>query len=110
LTSYDPHFAHGPNIGDGRARRKLASQQKPRKLKPFPGWLTTHGNWQKDLLCPVDAPGCAVVPATFAMREDAKMWELAEASKGDGPRLEASEHINELFGLGSQTFARSWIN
>jgi hypothetical protein len=41
-------------------------------------------------------------PEIDAYPANAKMWELAEASKGDGPPLEASEHINGLFGLSSQ--------
>jgi hypothetical protein len=36
-------------------------------------------------------------PEIDAFPANAKMWQLTEASKGDGPPLEASEHINGLF-------------
>jgi hypothetical protein len=41
-------------------------------------------------------------PEIDAYPANAKVWELLEASKGDGPPPEASEHINGLFGLSSQ--------
>jgi hypothetical protein len=41
-------------------------------------------------------------PEIDAYPGNAKAWEIEEASKTDGPGVEASEHINGLFGEGSQ--------
>jgi hypothetical protein len=40
-------------------------------------------------------------PEIDAYPENARIWEIEEASKGVGPPLEASEHIHGLFGEGS---------
>src|SRR5260221_13973786 len=40
-------------------------------------------------------------PEVDAYPENARLWEIEEAKKGDGPPLEASEHIHGLFGEGS---------
>jgi hypothetical protein len=40
-------------------------------------------------------------PEVDAYPENARIWEIEEAKKTDGPRLEASEHIHGLFGEGS---------
>jgi hypothetical protein len=40
-------------------------------------------------------------PEVDAYPENARIWEIEEAKKGDGPPLEASEHIHGLFGEGS---------
>lgn len=41
-------------------------------------------------------------PEIDAYPDNAMLWEESEGNRGDGPALEASEHINALFGLGSQ--------
>jgi hypothetical protein len=40
-------------------------------------------------------------PEVDAYPENARIWEIEEARKSDGPPLEASEHIHGLFGEGS---------
>jgi hypothetical protein len=40
-------------------------------------------------------------PEVDAYPENARIWEIEEAKKGDGPPVEASEHIHGLFGEGS---------
>lgn len=37
-------------------------------------------------------------PEVDAYPEDARIWEIEEAKRVDGPPLEASEHIHGLFG------------
>lgn len=41
-------------------------------------------------------------PEVDAYPENARIWEIEEAKRVDGPPLEASEHIHGLFGEGSQ--------
>ncbi len=41
-------------------------------------------------------------PEVDAYPENARIWEIEEAKKADGPPVEASEHIHGLFGEGSQ--------
>ena len=58
---------------------------------------------QAILLSWPDAPGVMRgSPEIDAYPANARIWELTDGSKGDGPSLEASEHINGLFGLSSQ--------
>jgi hypothetical protein len=40
-------------------------------------------------------------PEVDAYPENARIWEIEEAKKGDGSPVEASEHIHGLFGEGS---------
>jgi len=51
--------------------------------------------------CPKRQKTMRGTPEVDAYPKNARIWEIEEAKKSDGPPLEASEHIHGLFGEGS---------